>query len=74
MFIFKVRAVAPAGRDENEAHVIVAETAAQARQIAAGVAGDEGRKVWLDGRRSTASLTGEGPGPARIVVTDRREG
>ena len=50
--------------------LVRASSAAEARERAAGAAGDEGQAVWLDERRSTCeAVAPDGPAAVLAVVS-----
>jgi hypothetical protein len=62
-------------RDEAAGFVVAAVTYTQARKIASEDAGDEGKAIWLDPRRTTAEkLAKDTRRASGVVLADRYEG
>ena len=58
------------GYDKAFGHIVRAESKDQARMLAAGQAGNEGKKAWLDSAQSTCEELTPDDDDAAVVMTD----
>lgn len=84
-YIYHVYRTDDSGYDETHSVVVIARDSKVARELAAGVAGDEGPGAWLPGRRSgqcrskvrklgDARVPNGYPAAERVIVRDFNAG